>query len=160
MAEIPSGTKFLGVGSSVPTPELSGTAINSKTQYYTIEDLQGLIRPYKVYSALLTQSDTDAPVATVLENTTGEDFTISRSNTGQYRVNCVPIFEPQLDNIYVSLTFFTGSAQTDRDIKLLDIDDEGLEIGSFSLGEFSDDILYKTPIEIRVYSGPGNVPPF
>ena len=28
-------------------------------------------RPYKVYTALLTQSSTDAPVATVLENTLG-----------------------------------------------------------------------------------------
>ena len=31
-------------------------------------------RPYKVYTALLTQSGTDAPVATVLENTLTDDI--------------------------------------------------------------------------------------
>lgn len=39
MATIPNGTKFLGLDSSVPTPELSGSTINKKTQHYTIEDL-------------------------------------------------------------------------------------------------------------------------
>jgi hypothetical protein len=39
MAVIPSGTKFLGIDASVPTPELNGARINSKTEHYTIEDL-------------------------------------------------------------------------------------------------------------------------
>ena len=38
---------------------------------------------YKVYTALLTQSGTDAPVATVLENTLG-DIVWTRDTTGQY----------------------------------------------------------------------------
>jgi hypothetical protein len=39
MAEIPNGTKFIGIDSSIPTPELNGSRINSKTQHYTIEDI-------------------------------------------------------------------------------------------------------------------------
>jgi len=39
--------------------------------------------PYKVYTALLTQTGTDAPVATVLENTLG-DIVWSRVNVGVY----------------------------------------------------------------------------
>jgi len=39
MATIPNGTKFLGLDSSVPTPELNGSTINKKTQHYTIEDI-------------------------------------------------------------------------------------------------------------------------
>jgi len=39
MAQIPNGTKFLGIDASVPTPELNGTRINNKTEHYTIEDL-------------------------------------------------------------------------------------------------------------------------
>jgi hypothetical protein len=39
MAIVPSGTKFLGIDASVPTPELNGARINSKTEHYTIEDL-------------------------------------------------------------------------------------------------------------------------
>ena len=39
---------------------------------------------YKVYTALLSQSGTDAPVATVLENTLGETPTMVRNSAGDY----------------------------------------------------------------------------
>ena len=42
-------------------------------------------RPYKVYTALLSQSGTDAPVATVLENTLG-DIEYNRNNIGNYSI--------------------------------------------------------------------------
>lgn len=41
-------------------------------------------RPYKVYTAILTQTDTLAPVATVLENTLGDSLVWSRISTGVY----------------------------------------------------------------------------
>lgn len=40
--------------------------------------------PYKVYSAILVQTGTDAPVATVLENTLGTNVVWSRSGAGNY----------------------------------------------------------------------------
>lgn len=40
--------------------------------------------PYKVYTALLTQADTNAPVATVLQNTTGATFTWAYIDSGSY----------------------------------------------------------------------------
>lgn len=40
---------------------------------------------YLVYVALLTQSGTDAPVATVMENTLGGTVVWTRDNEGQYR---------------------------------------------------------------------------
>ncbi len=40
--------------------------------------------PYLVYTALLTQSGTDAPVATVLENTLGGTVVWTRTGDGQY----------------------------------------------------------------------------
>lgn len=40
--------------------------------------------PYKVYTALLTQSGTDAPVATVLENTLGTTVAWGYNNAGVY----------------------------------------------------------------------------
>ncbi len=42
----------------------------------------------KVYAALLTQTSTDAPTATVLENTLGGDVNFSRQSIGQYVVTC------------------------------------------------------------------------
>jgi hypothetical protein len=43
MAEIPSGTKFIGIDASIPTPELNGTRVNNKTQHYTVEDIASFV---------------------------------------------------------------------------------------------------------------------
>ena len=45
--------------------------------------VNGVERPYRVYTALLTQSGTDAPVATILENTIG-DIVWERGSAGNY----------------------------------------------------------------------------
>jgi hypothetical protein len=43
MAQIPSGTKFIGIDASVPTPELNGKRINDKTEHYTVEDIAAFV---------------------------------------------------------------------------------------------------------------------
>ena len=45
--------------------------------------VNGVERPYRVYTALLTQSGEDAPVATILENTIG-DIVWERGSAGNY----------------------------------------------------------------------------
>lgn len=47
---------------------------------------------YKVYTALLTQSGTDAPVATVLENTLGGTVVWTRQSAGIYNATLVGAF--------------------------------------------------------------------
>lgn len=52
---------------------------------FTIATTADLPLPkYKVYTALLTQTGTDAPVATVLENTLGGEIYWSRNSAGNY----------------------------------------------------------------------------
>jgi hypothetical protein len=53
------------------------------TKKGTVQDIVNAAVPYKVYRALLTQSGTDAPVATVLENTLG-DIVWSYLQQGDY----------------------------------------------------------------------------
>lgn len=48
--------------------------------------------PYKVYKALLTQTGTDAPVATVLENTLGVDLVWTRDSAGVYYGTSANVF--------------------------------------------------------------------
>ena len=48
---------------------------------------------YKVYTALLTQSGTNAPVATVLENTLGGDIVWTRLGVGTYQGELISAFE-------------------------------------------------------------------
>ena len=50
------------------------------------------IAPYKVYTALLTQSGTDAPVATVLENTLEGTVTWTYEDVGLYLAACSGCF--------------------------------------------------------------------
>lgn len=51
---------------------------------YTGAEIDAGISPYRVYTALLTQSGTAAPVATVLENTLGGTVVWSRNDVGTY----------------------------------------------------------------------------
>jgi hypothetical protein len=46
MAEIPSGTKFIGIDASVPTPENKSSQNNAFQQVYTIEDIAGAAGGY------------------------------------------------------------------------------------------------------------------
>ena len=105
--------------------------------------------PYKKYTALLTQTGTNAPVATVLENTLGGEVVWSYDGVGEYLGTLAGAF-PQDKTIRIigSPTggigaqvncLWTGSA----DIIYI----ESLDItASPTNGELSD-----TTLEIRVY---------
>jgi hypothetical protein len=63
------------------------TSIESTTLDVSIADGVATVDlPYKVYSAIITQTETNAPVATVLENTLGVTMTWSRVAEGSYKV--------------------------------------------------------------------------
>jgi len=82
---IPKASDLL-LGTKIPTP---GTTEEPITNNVSISSLASLINTgfdggYKVYTALITQTGTDAPVATVLQNTTGGTIAWSYSNVGIY----------------------------------------------------------------------------
>ena len=54
-----------------------------------LNNKDGEVKPYKVYIATLTQTGTNAPIATVLENTLGEVPTWSYVSAGTYRLNTI-----------------------------------------------------------------------
>jgi hypothetical protein len=101
---------------------------------------------YKVYTALLTQSGTDAPVATVLENTLG-NITWSYEEAGKYRANLAGAFTENKtflldnqDNTYYILKNLASTNYITYSTYVV-LDD--------TLG---DEFLNETPIEIRVYN--------
>jgi hypothetical protein len=102
---------------------------------------------YKVYAALLTQSGTSAPVATVLENTLGGTVVWTRSSTGIYIGTLSGVFT-------LNKTHCTGTPSTHPSLLALDSN----SVNSFSVatedssGVLFDSYLVKTPIEIRVYN--------
>lgn len=107
-------------------------------------------RPYTSYVALLNQTGTSAPTATILENTTGNSIVWSYITTGQYRavwgsaladVNKV-FFSPalgQFKNQTVVVNIF-GASTTE------------FVLSTQEAGALDDDVLLRTGVEIRIYS--------
>ena len=82
----PKGTDLV-VGTQVADPNIDGDT--NKTRNFTVKQIAefaNIPSSYTAYAALLTQTGTDAPVATVLYNNTSATFTWTRFGAGQYRV--------------------------------------------------------------------------
>ena len=111
---------------------------------------------YKVYTALLTQTGTNAPVATVLENTLGYNISYSYSNVGRYQANFSNSIDTnkvlvQIGNntIYDGLSFFISDVVSNEfSINTL----ENKVTGGIFQTPGINGVLKKTPIEIRVYN--------
>lgn len=109
-------------------------------------------RPYKVYTALLTQTETNPPTAIVLENTIG-DIVWTRDDIGIYRGTLINAFILNKTSIFHSLN---NDGNLDFSMQsYIDNQDSIIVItGNTNMGStLSDDILYiQSPIEIRVYN--------
>lgn len=101
-------------------------------------------RPYKVYTALLTQEGTNTPVAIALENTIGI-ITLYYNDTGYYYVT-IPY---TTGNVFVLIGLNTSV--TTRITSEYQGDGETIAIYSRNNGTLSNGLMYNIPIEIRVY---------
>ncbi len=102
--------------------------------------------PYRVYTALLTQSGEDAPVATVLENTIGS-LNLSYIGVGYYEINSNSLFTSDK-------TFFLYNGVIDGTIQITlnQTDESVLRILTSENNILQDELMFNTPIEIRVYN--------
>jgi hypothetical protein len=79
----------------------------------TVSDLAAQLVPapaYKVYTALFTQSGTNAPVATVLENTLGLSITWGRSSAGGYFGGDIASQCPDGKTVFITSNASNGGA--------------------------------------------------
>ena len=97
---------------------------------------------YKVYTALLTQTGTSAPVATVLENTLGGTIVWGRSVTGVYSATLTGAFTNNKTAVFVTNRLSTDVLRIYRG-------DENIVYVESSNG---DGNLLNNTIEIRVYN--------
>ena len=96
--------------------------------------------------------NTGAPVVTVLENTIGNIW-FTYNSDGFYSINSNGLFTNNKSVIFITNT--TGDINSPSEIvKAATYDLSSMYIASFSTGAppNSNNILYKTPIEIRVYN--------
>lgn len=110
--------------------------------------------PYKVYTALLSQSGTDAPVATVLENTLGGDVVWSYESVGVYHATLAGAF---LDDNKVAIMGINGSTAITSNSKhnfgyVNDEDSVEIVTTDINTNAYTDTGFYGQTVEIRVYN--------
>lgn len=114
-------------------------------------DVMGTLPSYKVYSAILNQSGTNPPVATILENTLGVTPTWYYDSQGNYRAEALGVFTLGKTVIVPGVINFTSlNNSVPATINNVYIETIGLGIGPLPVP--SDDLLTDTFIEIRVYN--------
>lgn len=156
MAIVPNDTRFIGINPTVNLRERRSARINRETQPVSMQDITDSIRPYKVYTALISQADQDDPEVIVLENTIGE-IEWSRRNTGNYSAELNDAFTVNKTAFFISgLDGDSGGGggsplgpgtsivfMNRHRVDLFVVDPSGSSV---------DGSLYKYPIEIRVYN--------
>lgn len=105
-------------------------------------------RPYKVYTALLTQTGTNAPVATVLENTLGVVPSFSYLDVGYYRITATGKL---IDLKTWVITSSTDQISTNNYYSAVRANANRAEIQTAVSGVLTNGLLINHPIEIRVY---------
>jgi len=140
------------------TPTLSDNVIGSqidpiteenKTVQFTVGQIASFANSYSlgytVYTALLTQAGTAAPVATVLQNTTGKTFTYARTSGGDYTITA----SSSLFTADKTIVFLNGgSAENNHDIAWNRLSDTEIAV----LTHNSDGKLTNASFEVRIYS--------
>jgi hypothetical protein len=137
---IPEGTRFIGISPNVNLTEKKSAVLNAETQPYTLDDIRG----YKMYTALVSQTGTSAPVVTVLDNTIG-NIVWTYDSTGEYIGT--------LTGVFISgKVYFSALPSQITQLKLVRLNNNSVNLGTVTSGVKTNGLLSNTPIEIRIYN--------
>jgi len=139
-----TGCVFIATGTTPTTYSNGSTLARYVSQNYAIADL-GLAP--KVYKALLTQTGTSAPVATVLVNTLGDTPIYSYVGDGSFEINTTDAIFEQLKTALYPIT----SIDVEFSHSFIWSSTTQLYINTALSGVKSNDLLYYTLIQIEVY---------
>ena len=153
----PAGDSRL-VGTLMNVPQANGESNQNLTRNFTINSIAPLITQYNlgytVYTALLTQAGTAAPVATVLQNTTGGTITWTRNSIGRYLAT-ISGATYTANKTAILLTSGSASATDGRFLKVEDSGNTTIQaLYNFdtSANTSQDGVVAGAMIEIRIYS--------
>jgi hypothetical protein len=148
----PTSKDFM-IGTQVADPNVAGDT--NKTRNFTIQSIASLINTgfaggYTVYTALLTQAGAavgNIPVATVLQNTTTQTITWSRTAgnaAGQYTATITnAAFTLNKTMVFIN----NGSASSTNNIEWA-----SPTTATVTIDTSADSVLTAASIEIRVYN--------
>jgi hypothetical protein len=141
-------TTDLGAGTLNVTGNISTIAATTANQVVIKSQLDA-VRPYKVYYAVLTQSGTSAPVATVLENTLGGTIVWSYVSIGIYDGTLTGAFNSAKTGVNFNIGEVTGTTSGRSGAFINTINT--VRIITVNNGSAVNGDVNKATIEIRVY---------
>lgn len=150
---IPEGTRFIGISPNVNLTEKKSAVLNAETQPFTIDDIrEGTGLPYKVYTALLSQTSTSAPTSIVLENTLGAAGSFSYQGVGVYNYTNSGVFTSDKTIIFCTKDaneetpayIIEGKRTSDNVVQFI--------VKATTTNNLTNGALSKANIEIRVYN--------
>ena len=143
-----TGVTVLSGISNVSVTNSSGITVSESNVSYNNGIKSNNNVSYKKYIALLNQTGTNAPTAYVLENTLSGLITWTRSAIGDYYGTLTGEFT--LDKVWVIISKPVNDPYHDAIVYRDNLDRIG--IATRDNFNYSDDVLYETSIEIRVYN--------
>jgi len=128
----------------------TATAGTNTTQIATTAFVQENARPYKVYTALLFQSGTAAPVDTIIENNIGATITWARTSIGVYTAS----FSSSILDSVKTIVFVTSDAfgSANNLISSSRTSSSVVTLRNTVAGSAADISASRVAIEIRVYN--------
>jgi len=125
--------------------------ISKQLEYLTGVTYNASIRPYKVYTAILSQTGTDAPEQNVLENTLGTGLIYTYDSLGAYYAQLESgTFDPA--KTFINITSGYYSVPYTIYSSILNTDNSYLIIGTFDESGGNVELDGDASIEIRVYN--------
>jgi len=124
------------------------------TRNFTVQSVASFANSYSlgytVYTALITQAGAAAPVATVLQNTTGGTIAWTRNSTGRY----IATLSGKTYVANKTAVIITSGGNNDRFLKPVVSSTSTVDIYNMDTGDsaVSDGISATTTVEIRIYS--------
>lgn len=145
-----TGCVFLATGTTPTTYTNGSTLAKYVTQSYTYAELKaGLGLGSKVYKALLTQTGTSAPVATVLVNNLSGTPVWSYDSAGFYKLTLAGEFI--LGKTIYNIVPSDNSANSQILASLFNGAPDVFQLETRSSGVLTNEVLYSTPITIEVF---------
>lgn len=138
-------------GGNVAIVGTNGISVSSNNTTDTIT-ISGTAAPYRVYTALLSQSDSSAPVATVLGNTLSADIIWTRISTGVYFGTLSGAFTNNLTTVSCNYGIISGDASIITGFRSTSnvVRVQTYKASDKTLSEMKGSLIF---IEIRVYIG-------
>ena len=124
------------------------TIEENSTKSFTVSDVAALALNYKAYVFSFSQTGTNDPVVTELQNNTGLTFTFTRNSAGVFFL--VPSSSIDVSKAYIQLT--GGNSGNETIIMLKDYSATRFDIVNIDFGVGPVDNVGTSFVELRIYN--------